>query len=123
MDREREREQASRRMGHFARVTNRDNSSVLAGCYRELSSRMNEAGCRLYLRPRASSPDKAGKPQSSQMLAVHRIVRNETCPKIIHLPGPARPANRPIMRCALQSRSSVAYWVIEVIWPRSPVPA
>lgn len=48
-------------MGHFARVANRDNSSVLAGCYRELSSGMNEAGCRLYLRPRANSPDKAGQ--------------------------------------------------------------
>ena len=66
-------------------MANRDNSSVLAGCYRELSSGMNEAGCRLYLRPRANSPDKAGKPQSGQM-RVH-VLCTEACPKIIYLPG------------------------------------
>lgn len=79
--------------GHFARVTNRDNSSVLAGCYRELSSGMNEAGCRLYLRPRANSPDKAGKPQSGQMRVHRAYCATEACPKIIYLTVSGRQAS------------------------------
>lgn len=94
-------------MGHFARVANRDNSSVLAGCYRELSSGMNEAGCRLYLRPRANSRDKAGKPQSGQM-RMH-VLCAEPCPKIIYLPcGDTPPRNT--LRAAIRA----VYQVIEV---------
>lgn len=96
-------------------MANRDNSSVLAGCYRELSSGMNEAGCRLYLRPRANSPDKAGKPQSGQM-RVH-VLCTEVCPKIIYPPaGNTRAsAHRLIMRCVAAISIRAVYWVIEVI--------
>lgn len=94
-------------------MTNRDNSSVLAGCYGELSSGMNEAGCRLYLRPRANSPDKAGKPQSGEM----RVLCTEACTKIIYLAAGRRSAGPDaITRCvpAISIRAP-DYWVIEVI--------